>query len=436
MLLMRSALRAIVIASLLCVFASAQVATAQPDATQSRVTSYTLPPDLLAKAHALYVSEIWLGLTSGIYSLILLMLFLRWRWVARFRTWAEHVTGRSFLQAAIVVPLFAVTYSVLTLPPSLYGHHLSRKYGISVQTWPSWFRDWAVGLLLMVIVGTVLTWILYSVIRRSPRRWWLWFWLAVIPISAFLTFIAPAVIDPLFNKFVPLQSSHPELVSGLEKVAQRGGLNVPPNRMYEMKASEKLTGSNAYVTGFGATKRVVVWDTAIKKMTTDELLFVFGHEMGHYVLGHILDGFVFTMALFLVTFYLMYRLAGWAVNRWGPALGIRGLGDWASLPILLLVIGILGFLSEPLDNAFSRHLEHQADQYGLEAVHGLFPHSGEVAAQSFQKLGEEWLEYPYPSNVAVFWAWTHPPIADRIRFSLSYDPWDQGGRPQFVKKSY
>src|SRR5207248_2859067 len=293
---------------------------------------------------------VWLTLASGVYSLSVLLVMLRWRWVARFRDWAEEVSKNSFVQSAIIIPLFAVSFSVLTLPPDLVGHHLSRNYGISVQGWPSWFRDWAVGLLLTVVVATIVGSILYTVIRRSPRRWWLWFWLAVIPISAFLTFIAPEAIDPLFDKFVPLQSMHAELASGLEKVAHRGGLDIRPSRMYEMKASEKLTGSNAYVTGFGATKRVVVWDTAIQKMTAPEILFVFGHEMGHYVLGHIVQGFIFANLVFLVLFYLSYRIA----------------------------------------------------------------------------LGEEWLEYPYPSQPAVWWFWDHPTITDRIRFALSYDPWARG----------
>jgi len=400
---------------------------------ENTVTHYTLPPDLLTKAHGLYISQIWLRLASGVYGLIVLLVMLRWRWVGQFRTWAEGASRNSFVQAAIIIPLLVVSFSVLTLPPDMVGQHISRKYGISVQSWPSWFQDWAVGLLLTVVVGTILGWILYAVIRRSPRRWWLWFWVAVVPISAFLTFIAPLVIDPLFNKFVPLQSTHAELVSELEKVAHRGGLDIPPSRMFEMKASEKLTGSNAYVTGFGASKRVVVWDTAIKKMTPHELLFVFGHEMGHYVLGHILYGFLATMALFFVMFYLMYRIGRWAMNRWGAGLGIRGLDDWASLPVLLLIISVLAFLSEPIGNAYSRHLEHQADQYGLEVVHGVFPDSGQVAARSFQKLGEEWLEYPYASKAAVFWAWSHPPIGDRIEFSLNYDPWGNGREPQFVK---
>ena len=121
-------------------------------------------------------------------------------------------------------------------------------------------------------------------LRRSPRRWWFYFWLATIPSVVFFIFIAPVWIEPLFNKFEPLTDHHADLVAQIERVVQRAGMQIPPQRMFEMKASEKTTELNAYVTGFGATKRVVVWDTTMEHMTTPQTLFVFGHEMGHYVL--------------------------------------------------------------------------------------------------------------------------------------------------------
>ena len=427
---------------LACVLSAALpfIADAQPtpnsevahDSSQP-ITHYQLPSDKLQNARGLYVITGILFFVSPLYGLAVILLFLRRRWMVKFRDLAERTSSNSFLQALIAVPLFAIAMTVLALPLSVYSHHVSRSYGISVQEWGSWFRDWAVQLLLVMILSAVLGWILYAVIRKRPRRWWLYFWLALLPIVAFLTFIAPVAVDPLFNHYEPLQPKNPELVAQLERVVARSGTQIPPSRMYEMKASEKLTGSNAYVTGFGATKRVVVWDTAIQKFTIPQIMFVFGHEMGHYVLGHIVKGFVFAMSVFLVLFYLSYRLAAWLYSRWGAAWGIRSLGDWASVPLLWLAISVMLFISAPLLNAFSRHLEHQADQYGLEVVHGMFPDSSQVAAQSFQILGEEWLEYPDVNPLAVFFAWDHPPIASRIQFALTYNPGKADEQPAFVK---
>lgn len=402
---------------------------------QSRITAYTLAPDLLQKSYALYITSVWLYFLTTLYSFALALLYLQQRWVVRFRLLAALFSARRFVQALIVVPLFVVSVSLFLLPFEIYGQHIDRKYGLSVQTWPSWARDWFIALLLTVLAALGLACLLYAAIRRSPRRWWFWFWLAFVPVSAFVTFIEPVAVDPLFNKYEPLAAKSSVLVANLQAVAQRGGLNIPASRMFEMKASEKLTGSNAYVTGFAATKRIVVWDTAIQMMTGEQIAFVFGHEMGHYVLGHILRGFLFSAGVALVLLYMTYRVSTYAQRRWGARWDIHSLDDWASLPLFWLVVSALLFLSTPGVNAFSRHLEHQADQYGLEVVHGLIPDSSQVAAQSFQKLGEEWLEYPYINRFAVWWAWDHPPIPDRIQFALTYDPWSAGQSPKFVRGS-
>jgi Zn-dependent protease with chaperone function len=177
----------------------------------------------------------------------------------------------------------------------------------------------------------------------------------------------------------------------------------------------------------------VVWDNTIAKMSTPQIVFVAGHEMGHYVLRHIPKLIAFSDVLLLVLFYLGYRTIGWALAKWGEGWGIRGLDDWASLPVLLLLLSVFAFVAGPFSSAFSRHYEHQADQYGLEVTHGLTQDSGQVAAQAFQILGEVDLSDPEPNPVAVFLFYSHPAVPDRIQFALSYDPWSKGEPPEFVK---
>jgi STE24 endopeptidase len=223
------------------------------------------------------------------------------------------------------------------------------------------------------------------------------------------------------------------LVEAIQKVAQRAGENIPPDRIFEMKASEKVTTLNAYVTGFGDSKRIVIWDTTIHNTTLPETLFVVGHEMGHYVLLHIPKGLAGIAVGLLVGLYILFHLLGWSVKRFGTRPGIRAPHDWAALPLIFLLVGIMGFFAEPLGNAFSRHFEHQADIYGLEVTHGINANSRQVAAQSFQVLGELSLSYPYPGRLAVFGYWSHPTIADRVRFAQEYDPWDKGESPKYVK---
>lgn len=415
--------------------ASSQQATQAQRAQQTsqNVKAYTFPADLYEKAVKYSRAQYVLYFAGFVWGVIVLLLVLAWRLAPKYRDWAERATNVRFLQAVIFTPIFLLTIAVLGLPVDIYGHWLSRGYGISVQSWGSWAGDWAKSQILSFILGIILVWILYAIIRHSPRRWWFYFWLAALPILFFIIFLSPVVIDPMFNKFEPLQQTDPQLVTALEEVVHRAGMSIPPDRMFLMRASEKTKAVDAYVTGIGASKRVVVWDTTIEKMTVPETMFVFGHEMGHYVLNHVYEGLVFGALLAFVLLYLGFRGALWTLERWSDRWGIGSTDDWASLPVLLLWITILGFVTSPVSNTFSRHIEHQADQYGLEVTHGLFPDSKQVAARAFQILGEVDLSDPNPNAFIKVWLFSHPPLAERVSFALTYDPWAEGKQPEFVK---
>ena len=395
--------------------------------------AYSLPPDKLAKAIAYAAARNRLHFIAAAYGIALLLGFLALRIAPRFRDWAERASPRRFLQAYIVAPLMVIAVDGLSLPIGLYAHHLSLEYEQSVQGWASWFWDWTKGEMIALAFTGLILWFLYGVIRRSPRRWWFYFWLASIPVVVFLNFVAPVLIEPLFFHFEPLAARQPALVAQIQRVVARGGLDIPAERMYEMNASEKLNSLNAYVAGIGASKRVVVWDTTIRKMTPPQILFVFGHEMGHYVLGHgpLLIGM--TCVTMLAFLFLGYQTMHWAVARWGARWQIRGIDDWASLPVLLLAVAVFGFLSEPLENSFSRLLEHNADVYGLEVTHGLTADSSRAAAEAFQILGEVSLSDPHPSGFIKFWLYSHPPVAERVEFAGGYQPWTEGKPSKYVK---
>jgi Zn-dependent protease with chaperone function len=414
--------------------ASTAAANSEPtEASQKKVTAYTLPPDRYQKALNLGRFHFRFNLISFFYGLFVLWIILRFGLAPKYRDWAEKASRNSFVQALIFAPLFFLTMGVLGLPSDVYEYTTERKYGLSIQNWSSWFWDWTKGELLSLILGVLLIWILYAVIRKSPRRWWFCFWLVSLPIAVFLIFLQPLVIDPMFHKFEPLQQKDPALTASLERMVQRAGQNIPPERMFWMGAGEKTTTLNAYVTGIGSSKRIVVWDTTIAKMTTPQIVFVAGHEMGHYVLGHIWKGLIFAAVLSFVLFFLAFRTIGWFLTRWGAGWGIRGVNDLASLPALLLLISIFAFIAGPISSAFSRHDEHQADQYGLEVTHGLTPDAPQVAAQAFQILGEVDLSNPEPNLLDVLMFYSHPAIPDRIRFALTYDPWSKGESGEFVK---
>jgi len=417
--------------------AAPSAAPAQATATQPtpprKVTAYTLSPELYRKAHSLGRIRFRFELISFVYGLVVLWLILVGKLAPKYRKWAEKLSSRRFLQSLVFSPLLLLSMAVLTLPADIYDQWISRQYGLSVQGWGSWSGDWAKEELILCVLGTFLIWLLYAVIRRSVRRWWFYFWLFSLPILLFVFFVSPWIIDPLFHEFEPLQQKDPVLTASLEQMVQRAGQNIPPERMFWMGAGEKTTALNAYVTGFGASKRIVVWDTTIAKMNAPQIVFVTGHEMGHYVLKHIPKGIAFSAALFFVLFYLGFRSIGWVLSRWGEKWKIKGLDDWASLPVLLFLLSVFVFIANPLMSAISRYDEHQADQYGLEVTHDLTPDFGQVAAQSFQILGEVDLADPAPNPANVFLFYSHPPVPDRIQFCLTYDPWAKGKQGEFVK---
>ena len=163
-----------------------------------------------------------------------------------------------------------------------------------------------------------------------------------------LIFIGPIFIAPLFNTFAPLEERQPALIPELEKVMARGGLSIERSRMFEMQASEKVTTYNAYVTGIGASKRVVVWDNTSRDLTIPETMFVFGHEQGHYVLHHIWLSIGFAIVGLLLQLYLASRLLGGLLARFGPRWGVRGIDDWASLPVLLLLLSVFSLVAQPV----------------------------------------------------------------------------------------
>jgi len=394
--------------------------------------TYTLPPDKLAKAIEFAAARHRLHFIAVAYGMVVLLLLLAWHVAPRLRDFVERTTGRRILQGYLFGPLVLLAIDVSELPVSIYGQHLAVKYEQSIQGWGSWLWDWTKGELLTFALAGVALWVLYGVMRRSPRRWWFYFWLATIPMVVFLMFIEPVAIEPLFFKFEPLAAKQPALVAAIEKVVARGGLTIPPDRMFEMQASAKLNSLNAYVTGIGASKRVVVWDTTIQKMNTGETLFVFGHEMGHYVLGHVWIGMGAALVGILIFLFVADLAMRWALARWGARWQIRGMSDWASLPVLLLALAVFGFLSEPISNSFSRVLEHNADVYGLEVIHGIVPNSSDEAAEAFQILGEVALDDPHPGRFIEFWLYDHPSISERVRFASEYDPWGKGRAPKYV----
>jgi Zn-dependent protease with chaperone function len=397
-------------------------------------TLCSLPPEKLAQAIALSHWETALYFGGTAWVVLSLWMLVRLRVGARVDHLAARVSSRGWVQGLVAAPLWLLILSALSVPEAMLGHHVGRHFGLSVEGWLAWWGDWGKSLALTVVFGTIVLGVLYALIRHAPRRWWLWFWVFTVPVEVLATFVAPIVVDPLFNHFTPLEKTDPALVDQLERVAARGGLQIPPGRIFLMDASRKVTGPNAYVTGLGASKRIVVWDTTLKEETPGEILFTYGHEQGHYVLHHIAKGLAFSALVLFVFYWFAFRLLRWLVRRRGAVWGIDGVASWSSLGLLLLLVTVLGFVAEPIGNVFSRRIEHQADVYGQEVIHGLVPNAQETVVHSFCSDARLWLDNPQPNPFVEFWSYSHPSTEQRAEFAAHYDPWLPGREPQYFRK--
>lgn len=407
--------------------ASRPTRSASQSSASSPPATYTLTPERRAQAIAYSRSLYILYFLGTLVSMGIYLFLWRARIAVTFRQWVRKISGRHIIQCLIFMPLFVAAASLLNLPLDFYsGYIVEHRFGLSTQGLASWFSDWGKGFGLTAVMGVIVAWIFYTVVRRSPRRWWFYFWLVSIPLLLAFILMEPYVIEPLFYKFTPLQRTQPALVERIEAMLNHTGLSIPPGRIFESDASSRTNAVDAYVSGLGASKRVVVWDTTLKTMGPDELLLVLGHETGHYALHHIPKEFALDEAVALLFFFLGFIAVKWVVKRAGAQSGIEGIEDLASLPLVLVVLTLLVFLSAPLVNGISRYFEHQADQFGLEVAYGIVPDPNAAEVQALQILGREDLSDPDPSPFIKFWLYTHPPLEERIRFADTYKPWVEG----------
>ncbi len=429
----------LLLATLAAVFAIAMGRIACETPTESQAehiavhnsTAYTLPPALLQKAVTLGRTRRTLEVADAIWMPAQLLLVLVLGVAAWMQGFAARLFRNRWAQGFSFVFLLLLVTHLLDLPLGIYAHRVALSYGLSIQGWGSWLTDNAKIFALEWFLGGLLTMLIFWVIRRSPTRWWFWFWIPAVLCLIAGVFVTPYVIDPLFNQFEPLAQSNPALVQQLEQVVARGGISIPPERMFLMKASAKSTRLNAYVTGFGASKRVVVWDTTIARCTPGQIGFIFAHEMGHYALNHIVTGLALSCLALLPLFWLGFHGVHFLLLRYGCAWRIPSQQDWGALVVLLLVLCVLSTLSDPFANAFSRAIEHNADIYGQEAIHGIVADPRQAGRQAFQKLGELSLDDPTPHPLFEFWFGTHPPLRFRAAFAEAYDPWAEGQHPKY-----
>ncbi len=287
---------------------------------------------------------------------------------SRLRNAARRLGRRRLFVIMIYFVIFALLNAIIDLPLLWYEEFARpHAYGLSTQTLAKWYADSLKSLAVALVAGTLLLWIPYWLLARSPRRWWLYCGLLSVPFLFFATLISPIWIEPLFNRFGPMHDKR--LERQILDLATRA--EIDGSRVFEVDKSVDTREIDAYVTGFGRTKRIVLWDTLLAKLDGDEVLVVMAHEMGHYVLGHIASGILFGSALIMASLYAGWRLSEALIRRYRRRFGFDALSDVASLPLLVLMINLFSLLVSPAALAFSRHQEHEADRFALEITRSM-----------------------------------------------------------------
>jgi STE24 endopeptidase len=324
----------------------------------------------------------------------------------------ERLGARPALGGAAAAAGLSIAIAVVTVPFGIWAHERSVDVGLSTQSLGGWFGDWgkgtAIGAILAGLVGTFALWLM----RRFRSRWWIPGSVAVVIGAAILTWLAPVLIAPLFNKFDELPPG--EARSDVLELAQKAGVDV--GHVYEVDASKRTTAINAYVNGLGSSKQVVLYDTLISDLSSGERRAVVAHELGHVHGNDIQRGLLFVAIVTPLALIFASGMAGAIERREGAEPGTP-----AFLPAFALAIAATSFVIGIAGNQLSRAVEARADTFSLQLTNDP---RGMIKLQ--QQLADLNLSDPNPPGVFSFLFGTHPPAVDRIGAAVA---WERGERP-------
>lgn len=359
-----------------------------------------IPASARVRSDAYFEGGYWIILWDFLMAVVIYWALLRFGWSVKMRDLAVRVTRFAFLQDLIYWVQFLIIATIFGAPLEIYkGYFREHRYGLATQTFGPWLGDQAKALLVNMILGGILIAVLFWIVRKLPKTWHIWGAVVTICFTMFFVMIAPVFIFPLFNKVTRLDD--PKITMPILSMARAKG--IPAHDVYQIDASRQTTRMSANVSGFGKTMRITLNDNLLRRGSPEEIRWVMGHEMGHYVMNHIYKDMLF-MAVVIVLFFALLRWGlDWSLARWGEGWRIHGIGDIAVLPLALLIISVFGFLFTPIGNTQTRTTEHEADMFGVNASRqpdGFAQaaiHLGEYRKMSPGTI-EEWIFFDHPSG--------------------------------------
>lgn len=361
-----------------------------------------------ARCYGRLSRRLWLvqTLLSGLYAFA----WIAFGWGVSLRVWLESRTpalANPWLLLAAFALVFGAVFMLIELPLSYVGgFELPHRFGQSTQSFRDWVLDQVKGALIGAPLGLLLIELLYLCLRIAGESWWLWAAGGLLVFNVLLANLAPVLIMPLFNKYVPLGDEHRELAERLMNLARKAGTNV--RGVFKFDLSRRTKAANAALTGIGNTRRIILGDTLIREFTVDEVETVLAHELGHQVHRDIFVLIGIGSAITLAGLFIAAQAMRAAVE----AFGYRGVSDPAALPALAVILGVFGLLTMPLENGVSRWRERLADEYALAAT-GM----NQAFASALTRLANQNLGEVDPEKWVVWLFYSHPPLGERIRMA-------------------
>jgi STE24 endopeptidase len=369
-----------------------------------------IPSDKTARSDAYFEGGYWMILWDFLYGVAVALLLLNLRWSAHMRDLAERVTRFKPVHTFVYWMQYLVLTTILVFPLTVYEDYFrEHKYGLATQTFGPWMGDQMKALGVNLVLGGLLAMLLFGVVRRLPRTWWIWGAVVTTLFLIFAALISPVFIFPIFNKVTRLDD--PKIVDPILSMARANG--IPAKNVYEIDASRQTTRMSANVSGFANTMRITLNDNLLRRGSPEEIQAVMGHEMGHYVMNHVYKGIMFFLIVTVLAFGCLHWALDWTLQRWGEKWQIRGVGDTAVLPLVVLLVSIFSFVITPVTNTFIRTQEYEADMYGLNTAR-----QPDGAAQGAIHLGEYRKMNPGPIEEWIFF--DHPSGRNRIYAAMRW----------------
>jgi len=322
-----------------------------------------------------------------------------------YNSWAVSLKLPFILTGLVFFILLTYSETLISIPFSLYStFKIENKYGFNTMTFKLWLADMIKSLLIStILMGLVISAGLF-IIQKSPGFWWFYVWCFFLVFGIFMMYISPYVIEPLFHKFTPIENE--ELESVIRTLMEKAGIKV--SRVFKMDASKRTKHTNAYFTGIGKVKRIVLYDTLIEKMDNDEVLAVLAHEAGHWKKKHLLKSIIVTESIALIVTYISYHILR---SDFILALfHIEQSSFFAKVVILGFLGSIVSFPFSPVFNYFSRRHENEADKYSYEMTG-----NKESMISTLVKLSKDNLSNLHPHPLYALFHYSHLPVLERIR---------------------